>query len=142
MEAPWLPTVLNILEDIPCQCPMVKHLIRDVLVDKVPQGLSSLHLTFGCSKTHLFETRVLFLSLSSGNGLTQKCITDVYQHCTQVGVQNIAISASKLANCSALFRIGLAWCTTGIYCSSSKHPNIFELMHHFYVMGYPEIFVL
>ena len=32
MEAPWLPTVLNMLSDVPQQCPIIKDLIVDVLV--------------------------------------------------------------------------------------------------------------
>ena len=34
MEAPWLPTVLKMLEGILCQCPTVKHLIMYVLADR------------------------------------------------------------------------------------------------------------
>ena len=39
MEAPWLPTVLNMLADVPQQCPIIKDLIMDVLVGQVPKGL-------------------------------------------------------------------------------------------------------
>ena len=39
MEAPWLPTVLNMLADVPLQCPLVKGLIVDVLVGQVLKGL-------------------------------------------------------------------------------------------------------
>ena len=35
MEAPWLPTILNMLADIPQQCPIVKDLIMDVLVSQM-----------------------------------------------------------------------------------------------------------
>ena len=35
MEAPWLPTILNMLEDIPQHCPIVKYLIVDVSVGEV-----------------------------------------------------------------------------------------------------------
>ena len=45
MEALWLPTVLNMLADIPWQCPIVKDLFMDVLVGHVLKGLSYLHLT-------------------------------------------------------------------------------------------------
>ena len=45
MEVPWLPTVLNMLEDIPYWCAIVKDLIKDVLVDWVLNGLLLLHLT-------------------------------------------------------------------------------------------------
>ena len=45
MEAPWLPTVLNMLADVPQQCPIVKDLIMDVLVCQGLKGLQYLHLT-------------------------------------------------------------------------------------------------
>ena len=45
MEAPWLPTVLNMLADVPQQCPLVKDLIVDVLVGLALKGLQHLHLT-------------------------------------------------------------------------------------------------
>ena len=45
MEGPWLPTVLNMLADIPQWCPIIKDLIVDVLVGQVLKGLPYLHLT-------------------------------------------------------------------------------------------------
>ena len=39
MEAPWLPTVLNMLADVPQHCPIVKDLVVDVLVGQVLKGL-------------------------------------------------------------------------------------------------------
>ena len=45
MEAPWLPTFLNMLADVPWQCPIIKDLIVDVLVGQVLKGLQYLHLT-------------------------------------------------------------------------------------------------
>ena len=45
MEAPWLPTVLNMLADVPRWCPIIKDLIMDVLVGQVLKGLWYLHLT-------------------------------------------------------------------------------------------------
>ena len=45
MEVPWLPTVLNMLADIPWQCPIIKDLIMDVLVGHGLKGLLFLHLT-------------------------------------------------------------------------------------------------
>ena len=39
MEASWLPTVLNMLEDIPYWIPIVKDLFRDVLVCWMLKGL-------------------------------------------------------------------------------------------------------
>ena len=45
MEAPWLPTVLNMLADVPQWCPIVKDLIVDVSVGQALKGLRYLHLT-------------------------------------------------------------------------------------------------
>ena len=39
MEASWLPTVLNMLADVPQWCPLVKDLIMDVLVGQALKGL-------------------------------------------------------------------------------------------------------
>ena len=44
MEVPWLPTVLNMLADVPQQSPIIKHLIIDVSVGHVLKGLPYLHL--------------------------------------------------------------------------------------------------
>ena len=46
MEASWLPTNLNMLADIPQQCPIIIDLVMDVLVGQVLKGLPYLHLTF------------------------------------------------------------------------------------------------
>ena len=45
MQALWLPTVPNMLEDILHLCPIVKDLVRKVSVDWVLKGLQSLNLT-------------------------------------------------------------------------------------------------
>ena len=45
MEAPWLPTVLSMLADVPWWCPIIKDLIVDVSVGQVLKGLQYLHLT-------------------------------------------------------------------------------------------------
>ena len=45
MEAPWHPTVLNMLTDISGQCPITKDLIMDVSVGQVLKGLLYLHFT-------------------------------------------------------------------------------------------------
>ena len=44
MEAAWLPTVLNMLADIPWQCPIIKDLIVNVSVGQALKGLPYLHL--------------------------------------------------------------------------------------------------
>ena len=43
MEAPWLPTVLNMLADDPHWCPIIKDLVMDILVGQVLKGLPYLH---------------------------------------------------------------------------------------------------
>ena len=43
MVAPWLPIVLNMLADVPRQCPIMKDLIMDVSVGKALKGLQYLH---------------------------------------------------------------------------------------------------
>ena len=45
MQAPWLSTVLSMLEDGPWHCPVIKDLVMDVLVSQVLKGMSYLHLT-------------------------------------------------------------------------------------------------
>ena len=45
MEAPWLPTDLNMLADVLQWCPIMKDLIMDVLVGQALKGLQYLHLT-------------------------------------------------------------------------------------------------
>ena len=45
MEAPWLPTVLRMLADIPQWCPIVIDLVVDVSVGQALKGLQCLHLT-------------------------------------------------------------------------------------------------
>ena len=45
MEASWLPTVLNILADIPRWCPIRNDVIMDFSVGQVLKGLPYLHLT-------------------------------------------------------------------------------------------------
>ena len=69
MEAPWLSSVLNILEDVPHQCPIVKDLAMDILVCQVFKGLPCLYLNLCCSEMCVTQARVLFLSLfGSGRG--------------------------------------------------------------------------
>ena len=46
MEASWLPTVPNMLADIPWHCPVIQDLVMDVSVGQVHRGLPYLHWTF------------------------------------------------------------------------------------------------
>ena len=45
MEAPWLPTILNMLADVPWWCPIIKDLVMDGPVGQALKGLQYLHLT-------------------------------------------------------------------------------------------------
>ena len=55
-EASWLPTVPSMLVDIPCCCPIVKHLVIDVSIDWVLKGLPSLYLTLCCPEMCVVQT--------------------------------------------------------------------------------------
>ena len=56
MEAPWLPTVLNMLEDVPWHCPLIKDLIINVMGSQVLKGLPYLHVTLCCSEICVVQT--------------------------------------------------------------------------------------
>ena len=45
MEVPWLATVLNMLEDVPHQCHIVKDLVTDISVGSMPKGVPLLYVT-------------------------------------------------------------------------------------------------
>ena len=45
MEASWLPTVLNMLADVPWCCPIIKYLVVEVSVGHMLKDLPYLHLT-------------------------------------------------------------------------------------------------
>ena len=60
MEAPWLPTILGISEDVLHQCVMIYDLVRDVFIDQVLKGLPSQHLPFWLYKDMLHQ---IFISL-------------------------------------------------------------------------------
>ena len=66
MEAPWLPTVLNLLADIPWHCPVINDLVMDVSVGQVLKHLLYLHLTLWLLSDMCYGDRFFFLSLSGG----------------------------------------------------------------------------
>ena len=70
MEAPWLPTILNMLADVPQQCPIIKDLIVDVLVGQVlKESAISAFNPLAAQHMCAMPTGVLFLGLSgSGRG--------------------------------------------------------------------------
>ena len=73
MEAPWLPTVLNMLADNPWQCPIVTDLVMDVSVGQVLKGLQYLHLTIWQLSNVCYADRG-YLPLSGGGGGQLKCL--------------------------------------------------------------------
>ena len=105
------------------------------------------------------QTGVLFLCLSGGGGGNSNVhvkglpavLEEWASRCARQGLPNNAISAPTLKNFLLhLFQVGLAWHTTGIYCSAisaflephqihkaSNHPVISKLMHHFYLQQSP-----
>ena len=153
MEAPWLPTVLNMLVDVPWQCPLLKNLILDVLVGQALKVLQYLHLTLWLLSNMCYADRgslpwsvrqwqgqLHHLHQGSTNNAGRSgpvvCLTGFTKQCPL---------CPKLANfLFHLFQVGLAWHTIGIYHSAisaflephhihkaSNHPVISKLMHYF-----------
>ena len=116
MEAPWLLTVLNILENIPHQCPFINNLIIDVLVGLVLKNLWWLYLTLWMLRDVCCGDKG---SLPQSVRQWQGSTTQVYQQCwkewagwcTQMGVLNYATSAPKLAYFCLIY-LGLDWLGT------------------------------
>ena len=81
MESIWLPTVLNMLEDVPVQCPIIKDFIMDVSVCWLLRGLPLLHLIFSCSDMCVVQTGVFSSVFQSVAGMTLASTTKVYQQC-------------------------------------------------------------
>ena len=68
IEAPWLPTVLNMLAEVTWYCPIIKDLIMDVTVGSVLKGLPYLHLTlFDALDMCVAQTGFLFLTVSASS---------------------------------------------------------------------------
>ena len=69
MEAPWLPRVLNMLEDVSQCSPVIRDFVMDIFVGQVLKGIPYLHLTPLTAQRCVALTVVPFLSLSgSGRG--------------------------------------------------------------------------
>ena len=64
MEASSLSTVLNLLKDIPLQCPMAKDLVRGYFRRLSVERSTCTTLPIGCSETFVAQTRVHSSSLS------------------------------------------------------------------------------
>ena len=120
MEAPWLPTVLNMMADVPQQCCIIKDLVLDVSVSQVLKGLQYLHLTLwqlsnvcytdrGClpPSVRWWQGRLKHLC----QGVYQQCWKEWASWCARQGLPNDVISATHLANiCYIYFR----WAWPGI----------------------------
>ena len=78
MEAPWVPTVLSMLGDIPHGCLIVKDLVMDISVDQVLKVLELLYLTLWQLRDVCWA-RILCHGLSVSGGVTQVSTTKVYQ---------------------------------------------------------------
>ena len=57
VETPWLPAVLNMLADIPLQCPIIKDLVVAVSAGQVFKGLPYLHLTLSLLRDVCYADR-------------------------------------------------------------------------------------
>ena len=159
MEAPWLPTVLNMLADVPWQYLIIKDPIMDVSIGHVLKGLKYLHLTLWLLSDVCYADGFSSSVCQAVVGSTWVSTSKVYQQCwkewaswcAQQGVPSNAISAPKLANFSLyLFQVGLARHTIGIYRSAistflephclhkaCNHPVISKLIYHFYLQHPP-----
>ena len=152
MEAPWLPTVLNMLADVPWQCPIIKDLIVDASVGQVLKGLPYLHLTLWLLRDVCYADRG---SLPQSVRWWWRQLEHLHQRSTSsvgrnglVGVlkrvyQTMpSLPLNKLIFWYIYFRV--AWHTIGVYRSAisafleshhlhkaPNHPIISKLMHHF-----------
>ena len=160
MEMPWLPTVLNMLADVPQQCPIIKDLVMYVLVGQVLKGLQYQHLTlWQLSNVCYADGGSLPWSVRQWQGqlehLHQRSTSSAGKN-GPVGVlnrvyQTMQSPSPKLAKLLLhLFQVGLAWHTIDIYHSAisaflephwlhkaSNHPVISKLMCHFYLQCPP-----
>ena len=155
IQAPSLPTILNMLANVPQWCPIVKDVILDVSVGKALKGLQYLYLTLWQLSNVCYVDRG---SLPWSIRQWQEKLKYLHQRSTssdgrngQVGViDRVYQSMPSLPQISQfllhLFQVGLAWFKIGIYCSAisaylqpyllhkaSNHPVIAKLMHHSYL---------
>ena len=85
MEATLLPTVLDMLVDIPHCCHIVQNLVMDVLVYWVFKGLPSLYLTLA-PQTCVLCRQVLSSSVCQAMaGVTQVSMTKVINNARENG---------------------------------------------------------
>ena len=155
MEAPWFPTVLNMLADIPWVVSHQKRSHHGCFGRPGAKG-SAISVFYPLAAQWCVLHRQGFSSSvcqpvvgstwASTSKVYQQCWKEWAGWCAQQSVPNNAIPAPKLANFLAqLFQVGLAWHTTGIYHSAisvflephyfheaSNHPVFSKLMHPFY----------
>ena len=126
MEAPWLPTVLNMLADVPQWCAIIKDHGRCFSRPGTQGSAMCAFNPLAAQQCVLCGQRFSSLVCQVVAGATQTSMSKVYQQCwkewaswcAQQGLPNNAISASKLANFLLhLFQVALAWHTIGIYHS-------------------------
>ena len=67
MESPWLPNVLDMIENIPCQYAREKDLVREGLVHLGNKGPAITAINTLAAERGVVSTGLVFLSLS-GSG--------------------------------------------------------------------------
>ena len=77
MEALWLPTVLDMLTDVPQCCPIIKDLV-DVSIGHVLKGLPYLHLTLWLLRTVCCADGFSSSVCQAAAGTTWASVTKVY----------------------------------------------------------------
>ena len=77
----WLPTVLNMLADVPQQYPIIKDLIMDVSVGQVLRGLQYLHLTLWQLSDVCYADGFSSSVCQVVAGATRMSTLKVYQQC-------------------------------------------------------------
>ena len=125
MKASWLPTLLNMLQDIHHLCPIIKDLMKDVSGGYVCKGLPLLHLTLWLLRDMLCRHGFSFSVHQTVVWVTLASVTKIYKQCWKEwlgwwaleGVPHNAISGPRLAYFLVhLFGVGLVWHTICIYC--------------------------
>ena len=107
MEAPWLPTVLNMLADVPWQCPSCKRSHCGCFGRPGAQGSAiSAFNPLAAQQCVLHRQGFSSSVCQAVAGATRMSMSRVYQQCwkewarwcAQQGLPNNALSAPKLAN--------------------------------------------
>ena len=77
MEAPWLPTVLNVLANVPQHCPIIKDLTMNVLVEYVLKIVPYLHVTLWLLRDVCCADRGSLPQSVSGRGNSSVYVKDL-----------------------------------------------------------------